>query len=73
MKKKKKKKLDVAPTCEQRRPSRVAVSGRVGRGCSMGFAMSMHPNQSKVIEVLNPSTMEGLDLELRLGDTPNVK
>ena len=73
MKKKKKKKLDVAPTCEQRRPSRVAVSGCVGRECGMGFAMSVHPNQSEVIEVLNPSTMEGLDLELRLGDTPNMK
>ena len=39
----------------------------------MGFAMFVHPNQSEVIEVLNRSTMEGLDLELRLGDTPNVK
>ena len=73
MKKKKKKKMDVAPTCEQRRPSRVAVLGRVGRRCGMGFAMFVHPNQSEVIEVLNRSTMEGLDLELRLGDTPNVK
>ena len=37
------------------------------------FSDDRYHLQSEVIEVLSPSTMEGLDLELRLGDTPNVK
>uniref|UniRef100_A0A7N2R9Z3 C2H2-type domain-containing protein n=2 Tax=Quercus lobata TaxID=97700 RepID=A0A7N2R9Z3_QUELO len=36
------------------------------------FSDDRYHLQSEVFEVLNPSTMEGLDLELRLGDTPNV-
>lgn len=37
------------------------------------FSEDIYHAQSEVIGVLNPSTMEGLDLELRLGDTPKVK
>ena len=46
---KKKKKLDAAPTHEQRRPSRVAVSGHIGRGCNMGFSVFVHPSSTHAL------------------------